>query len=69
MALYFENFDRQLTYTVAFRFIFLRMFQFSATITETAEPVDQTADESPVSRVTGSSSHETVPQQEIAYNQ
>jgi len=45
------------------------MFQFSATITENAEPVAQTADERPVIRVTGSSSHETIPQQEIAYEQ
>ena len=45
------------------------MFQFSATITETTEPVAKTADERPVSHVTGSISHETIPRQEIAYNQ
>jgi hypothetical protein len=69
LALCFENFDVKQTCAIAFWFILPPMFPFSATITETAEPVAKTADERPVSRVTGSSSHETIPQQQIAYNQ
>jgi hypothetical protein len=69
LALCFENFDSKLNCATAFRFIFPPMFPFSATITETAEPVAKIADERSVSRVTGSSSHETIPQQQIAYNQ
>jgi hypothetical protein len=45
------------------------MFQFSAIITEIADPVAQTTSEGRLSHFTRFNSHETVPQQEIAYNQ